>query len=680
MYETFASSEALPSATYGNTERKIAMKKYTREQYFQMIPQSSVKQCFIDAPGYNAAWDYCVTPEGKHYIPCCAEGTFPEYVKLYEYLPDTNEMKLLFNLEDTITVYPRTIRPSKFHTSINPMPDGKLIMTTHTTASAPTHPCWMPEAYYTHMWEGFMGSNVIIYDPETGTVEDLGIPVPRDSIYGARYIPEINSLFFITYTRGHAYLFNLEDRSTTDFGQCTEFGSYLLKRASDGNIYFSSRSGDLWRFNVSKKDVEFTGIEIPRENTPACRSRNVFTYGVTGADGRLYFTMHIGRHFFAYDPKTNTLEKLGYTVPEEMREDYPDAMVFGMVFDKYGKLWYASHTNKLHLCSLDITDPNAKPVSYGLIGTEKRCHDCVENIFIRDDVLYMSDANHGPDAPGIVSVDLEEVRKNTDSDRIICQDELLYITRDNEFENADLYKGNLAEDGKRIIEFNNQTKRDSKYLSENPYNFGKGKRFVCKLWKKTGVLGSQVYKVAYDENGNVLAHTENGKRFTVRDGEILKTEDFKREKQSAPDFPFDNVKLPSHPGRQYLAVPTAFGELSDGRFLVGTKDGMLAIVDGNSVFSLGAVCNDGAVHEIAVSSDGKRAFGVAGDRDSLGVVFSFDTERGVEIGGAVHFMNGASRERTGVSCEPCCVAVSPDGKRLAVGVRDNLGCVYEFEI
>ena len=96
------------------------MQKYTREQYLQMIPQSAVKQCFIDAPGFNAAWDYCVTEEGKHYIPCCAEGTFPEYVKLYEYLPDTNEMKMLFDLENTITVYPRTIRPSKFHTSINP--------------------------------------------------------------------------------------------------------------------------------------------------------------------------------------------------------------------------------------------------------------------------------------------------------------------------------------------------------------------------------------------------------------------------------------------------------------------------------------------------------------------------------------------------------------------------------
>ena len=655
--------------------------KYTREQYLRMVPQSAVKQCFIDAPGYNAAWDYHVTAEGKHYIPCCAEGTFPEYVKLYEYLPESNEMKLLFNLEDSITVYPRTIRPSKFHTSINSMPDGKLIMTTHTTASAPTHPCWMPEAYYTHMWEGFMGSNVIIYDPETGKVEDLGIPVPRDTIYGAKYIAEKNSLFFITYTRGHAYLFNLNDRSLTDFGQCTEFGSYLIKEASDGNLYFSTRSGDLWRFNVSTMKVEFTGIEIPREDTEISKVRYVMTYATTGADGRLYFTMHIGRHFFAYDPKTNTLEKLAYTVPEEMREDYPDAMVFGMVFDKYGKLWYTSHTNKLHLCCIDVTDPNAKPQTFGLVGTEKRCHDCVENIFIRDDVLYMSDANHGPDAPGIVSVNLEEVRKNADQPGIICQDEILYVTRGNQFKDTDLYKGNIEEDAKRIIEFNNQITSDSNYLKNNPFGFGKGEKFVCKIWKKVGLEGSQVYKIEYDASGNVLAYTESGKRVTLKDGEVLNVEEMpKRAEEKTCENDFKECTLPAHPGRQYLATASACAKLADGRFIVGTRDGMLALVNEGKVFSLGAVCNDGAVHDIAVSPDGKRAFGVAGDRDSLGVVFSFDVETGVEIGGSIFFMGGSSREKTGVSCEPCCIAVSPDGKRVAIGVRDNLGCAYEFEV
>ena len=113
------------------------MKKYTPKEAFELVPQSAVKQCYItDAPGYNAAWDYHITPDGRHFIPCCAEGTFPEYVRLYEYYPETNTVELKFKLEDKITVYPRTIRPSKFHTCMNSMPDGKIIMTTHTTVGS----------------------------------------------------------------------------------------------------------------------------------------------------------------------------------------------------------------------------------------------------------------------------------------------------------------------------------------------------------------------------------------------------------------------------------------------------------------------------------------------------------------------------------------------------------------
>ncbi|MBQ6698208.1 MAG: hypothetical protein IJN09_04125 [Oscillospiraceae bacterium] len=655
------------------------MEKYTREQYLQMIPQSAVKQCFIDAPGFNAAWDYFVTPEGRHYIPCCAEGTFPEYVKLYEYLPETNKMKLLFDLEEEITVYPRTIRPSKFHTSINQMPDGKLIMMTHTTASAPGHPCWMPEAYYTHMWEGYMGSNAIIYDQETGKVEDLGIPVPRDSVYGAKYIEELNAMFFVTFVRGHAYLFELDNRSVTDFGQCTEFGVYHLHEGPDKNIYFSTRSGELFRFDIQKKKVEYTGIEIPREDSTVSRTNNVFAYSINGKDKRIYFVTHTGRHFFAYDPVKNTLQKLGFTVPEGMRETHPDSKVFGMVFDEYGKLWYTVHTNMIHLCCIDIEKPDAEPECFGLVGTEKRCHDCIENIYIKDDVLYMADANHGPDAPGIVSVDLREVRKNADAPRVICRDEIAYIKRNNEFVNEDIYGDNLEKNGKSIIDFYAQEARDAKYMSENPFAFGKGKKYVCKLWKKLGTDGSQVYAVEHDADGNVLAYTESGKCVTVKNGEILAITDAKKKTKKEING-FEVCKLPAHPGRQYLATASACGRLSDATFIVGTGDGMLALVKNDKVFSLGAVCNDGAVHDIAVTPDGKRAFGVAGDRDSLGVVFSFDVENGVGIGGRVYFVTGDSRERTGVSTEPCCIDVSPDGKRVAIGVRDNLGCVYEFEI
>ena len=655
------------------------MEKYTAEQYFEMIPQRGVRQCFIDAPGFNATWDYKISPEGRHYFPLCAEGNFPEYVKLYEYLPKTNEVRRCFDLEDSIIVYPRTIRPSKIHTSINFMPDGKLIMTTHTTASAPTHPTWMPEAYFDHMWEGFHGSNILIYDPETGKVEDLGIPVPRDTIYGAVYIHETRSLYFSTYMRGHAYRFDLDDRSVTDYGQCTEFGAYYMFRATDGNIYFSTRSGELWRFNIKTKQPEYTGIEIPRSDSPESRSRNVFAYADNGPDGRMYFCTHTGRYFFAYDWKTNTLENLGLTVPEGMIEDYPNASVFGMAFDKDGILWYSLSTVGSHICRWDIMKPGTKPEDLGLAGTPKRCHTVAENIFIRDDILFFSDTNHADDAPGILQIPLETLRNDAGQPRERCMDPLLYYYMKEEYRN--LYPGDPA-DFQVYIDSAEYNRKDAESARFNRATVGDKRKFVAKHWKTVGIPGSKVCSVTYQPDGTVRAIIEKdgGTAVTVKDGEVLKVEaGAGLPEPENLDF-LKKYALPYYPGRQYLAQASAYCKLADNSMLVGTRDGMLALIKNEHVFRLGSVCNDGPVRAIAASPDGRHAYGAAGDPDSLGMIFSYDIDEGVSMLGHIYFEDGDSCERTSVSCEPCCVAVSCDGTRFAVGVRDQLGCVYEFEI
>lgn len=666
--------------------------KYTIEKLLELIPQSAIKQCYIsDSPGYNAAWDYHVTPSGRHFIPCCAEVAFPEFVRLYEYFPATNTVEQKFRLNQKITVYPRAIRPSKFHTSMNTLPNGKIIMTTHTTAGAPTHHCWMPEAYYGHLWEGFPGSNVIIYDPETGDVEDLGIPVPRDSIYGARYIPEHNCLFFITYYRGHAYRFNLDDRSLVDYGQCTEFGSYYITEGPDNNLYFSTRSGDLWRYNVKTMQPEYTGVEIPREDFDESRARNVMTYSANGPDGKLYFCTHLGKHFYSYDPRTNELKRLSPTAPKGVR-GYSNRwnFVFGMAFDDEGKLWYTADSlvNKapLRLCRIDITKPNAEPEDFGAIGTPARSAVCVEGLYLKDGVIYLPDAN-GPYAPGVTAIDIAAVLRDRDKPRELCQDPHVFFEGKNpRFQ--ELWRGE-----KPFLPEKYPTLDDNigavmkEYNDNNPFSFYRDKKhYAAKLWKRFGTEGSQVVALDFDDDGNARAYVEadGGTRVTVRGGEILKAEKATPpEKESAESIEarFANVKLPAHPGRQFLAKATAYGKLADGSFIVGTRDGMVALVKGERVYSLGAACNDGAIHDIAISPDGRLAVGVAGDESSLGVVFTYDEENGLTVGGFTYYASGCdSREKCSVSCEPRCVAFSKDGKRLAIGARDKLGCVYEYEL
>ena len=200
------------------------------------------------------------------------------------------------------------------------------------------------------------------------------------------------------------------------------------------------------------------------------------------------------------------------------------------------------------------------------------------------------------------------------------------------------------------------------------------------------LVNNQVEALEFDGDANVIAYTkkDGGTAVTLREGEILKIE--KRAiapKESKEEIAerFAAFKLPSHPGRQFLAVANAYAEMENGVTIVGTKDGCVALINNGKVFSLGIVCNDGAVHDIAVSPDGKRAVGVAGDPYSLGIVFTYDAENGLNVEGFTYYMNGCGKDRlASVSCEPCCVAFSRDGKRLAIGVRDKLGCVYEYEI
>ena len=648
------------------------MEKYTEKKLMELIPQSAIKQCYVtDSPGYNAAWDYHITKDGRHFIPCCAEGPFAEYVRLYEYYPKTNTLERKFKLDDKIVVYPRTIRPSKFHTCMCDLPDGRIIACSHTTAAAPTHKTWMPEAYYTHMWEGFMGSNVLIYNPKTNEVEDLGIPVPRESIYGAKYIPEHNCLFFITYYRGHAYRLDLDTRNVTDYGQCTEFGSYYLGDGPDGNIYFSSRTGSLWCFDTKTLELRYTGVDIPRDPTLAPWPRNVMAYSAS-ANGKLYLCTHPGNFIHAYDPKTNELKTVCNAYPEGLRDlKHTATMIFGMAFDDEGIMWYTIKSplekspHPLRLVSVDLSEPNPTPCDWGLIGTKNKIHVCVESVQIRDNILYLPDAN-GPYAPGVAAIDLSILKRDKDLPRILPDDPT--------------YTPGIPTEEDQMI-----NRLATEYDKACPFAFRRDTKFyAAKIWKALGTDGSQVVALDFDEDGNVIAYTEKdgGTAVTVKDGKILNIKKAtlpKKESAEEIEARFEGIKLPSHPGRQFLAVASAYVKMADGSYLVGTKDGGVALVKNGKAFSLGLICNDGAVHDIAVSPDGKHAVGVAGDPYSLGIVFTYDAENGLNAEGFTYYIAGCGDDKVAsVSCEPCAVAFSKDGSRLAIGVCDNLGCVYEY--
>ncbi|MFW6039259.1 MAG: hypothetical protein ACOC9P_02145, partial [bacterium] len=135
--------------------------------FFKLIPQQAVRYTPFDVRvPHNAIWDFARAPDGRMFLSLCAETTIPESAVVYEFMPQTGKLEACFELGSVCLPPARAIPPSKVHTSMGFLDDGRVSMTTNTTAPARTHQAWLPDSYYAHQWEGFPGSQVLIYDPD----------------------------------------------------------------------------------------------------------------------------------------------------------------------------------------------------------------------------------------------------------------------------------------------------------------------------------------------------------------------------------------------------------------------------------------------------------------------------------------------------------------------------------
>jgi len=650
-----------------------------------MVPQEAVRHSVLpEEVLHNAIWDYQISPDGRHYFSVCAEGSLCEYAHLYEYLPKTGELKCLFKFDDRCTTYARAIRASKFHATMSFTPDGKVIMMTHTTAMAPGHPEWLPLAYYDHEWEGFPGTNLITYDPKTDEVVDYGLVLRRDSAYGGAYVAKTNSFYFGTYLRGHMYRYDLTTHRLTDYGQATEIEVFRYIVGPDDNVYFATKTGAFMRMNTEKDCIEDLGVSFPL--CPSIKFsllHNTMTFCDIAPDKKLYIGAAYSERLLRYDFATNELEIVGRYAPEEFRslDNGGAETMAGLSFDKNGVMWYTYTVGfGTYLCSWDVLG-GGEPVSHGLLGSVKRRICCVSEMHIHGDVLYASDSNHSYDPCGIIAVDLEPLRKGAKATEK-CMDPLHYLRFAN---GQELYGGDLSVDGRRFyIKDFLRGEESWKFYEENSNGFKTDIHFLTKTWRQVAIEESAVTRVWYDNAGNVhaLCGPDEMHHIVLKEGVVLSID---QDKSAAPALEnpaekFAHVTLPGRPGRQYLNVANAFAPMADGKFLVGTKDAMLAVVDGDSVFSLGICAQHGPIHQMVSTKDGKTVYGVAGDPEDVGMVFSFSFETGLVLHGRIYVKSGKSIGGLGVSCEPCCLALSDDDKWLVIGARDRMGCVYEYDL
>ena len=656
--------------------------------YFDLVPQSAVRYSrFPEDRGHNAVWDFGRGPGNTMYAALCGECSASVSVRLYEYRPDTGELLFCFDGGVETMASGRIIPPSKIHTSIHPTRDGKVVMTTHTTARSPAHPHWLFDSYYTHQWEGFPGSHVIEWDPARREAKVLGIPVARDSIYGAIYDNKHHALWFNTYLKGHLWRLDLASRDLRDFGQITEFGSYCLCKDRLGHLYTSSRSGHVFHINVDTCRITDLGVPACEpEDNPLWKTQRSISHHAQGPDGRLYLSFHFSDFFYALEPSTLKIERIGGVMPPADR-GAPPPTPQGLAFDSKGVLWFATmRTMNMvvgSLCHLHRWDllRGGNPERVGLIGTRERATSCVSKMLMdKNDVIHMADSNHGDDPPGILAVDTRQL--SLPGPRVRTHDAAAYVL----FTNAEQLcpAPNYAKAVERHLKFIAQINEYMQFVAEKANTSVRARSVtVVRLWEMLSREGAAVAALRWESENSLMVWCGPNAacRLRIQDGKVAERVNGVVDCPTPGPMPRElaPARLPSRQGRQYLAQPACWTPWHHDRWLIGSRDGVVACFDTRTgrTFALGAVGNHGPVHQIATNAARTSAFGVSGDPQDLGHVFHYDDETGLREVGRTFFI--PADDLACGNTQPTTVALSPDGRTLAVGVIDALACVYLYD-
>ena len=665
---------------------KYTILKDKPKEFFRLIPQTGVTHVLCEEePGHNAIWDMAVSPEGRIFFSICGESYEALYARLYEF--DRAEKRFVrhFGLEEEIIMDPKTIRTSKFHTAISFIGDGTILTATHTTSPAPTHPTWMPYEYIDHPYEGYPGSNLLLYNYENGDVKNLGVMSPHDTVYGATYDPKNGDYFGITWMRGMGYVYNVHTKTLRELGQVSDTHTSRTFLLSDGHIYGTTYSGAMFRYNTDLREVEFLGVNTNGLMRHA-RERDGILYFTTGpcsVPGR-------GQELYAYELATRKLWTIGRPAPKA--ESYGDEKsafynAYGMDFDSQGRLWYGVMTFVPHhkyvgarLFMWDFLN-GKEPVDCGFLGSEKRTLSISAEMHIIDDVIYVSDGNHTShcDTPsGIIAIELDKFVPALESEeRLMSHDYINYLPYQEEC--REWYPKKDFDECFKLYEdyYENTVEYFEKFVNENNAHAKFAGASSVSVWERVGFGNTAVREIKWRSNSeltltvgnesyNEVAVSLNEGRATVVSITPTSAPDHSEIKCALPA-----LALPAVPGRRYIANAEAAVEMKDGSILVGTGDTMLARISGEKVFSLGRVATAGGVHSLDVAPDGT-VWGIAGHDAGCGVLFKYDDECGVTLLGILPEVF-AENGRNVAIYRPTTLAVSPDGSYLAVGGADEIG-------
>ncbi len=164
-------------------------------------------------------------------------------------------------------------------------------------------------------------------------LEDLGIPVPKNSIYALTVSPEGDVIYGLTYPDGHFFIYDITGKKFKDMGEIDKDVTFhgperhwrSLPRAlicdDSGRVYTSSTDGALVYYCPHSEKILSTGLAIPSDRYHAHISIDyaVVEYFAKDSSGLIYGGSSDG-YLFSFNPNKTELINLGkLRVPRRLR-------------------------------------------------------------------------------------------------------------------------------------------------------------------------------------------------------------------------------------------------------------------------------------------------------------------------------------------------------------------------
>ena len=704
------------------------------EDSYRVINQTGVRAMMAPekgSEGANCCWDGIVAPDGYFYFPLSSENGLCGATQLARFEYENNRVVKVFDAADVLLSNDRKLPHSKFHTCLNIIPrhalypevpydmnDFLIVGTTHSTDRAKHHEEWMPFGHHNHVWEGFPGSQILVWDPKTGHGMSLGTPVPQETIYGAKYDPKYNRLYMIGFMRGHVYCYDFNERRVIkDLGKAAEIFCYRLALGDDGHIYGCSKSGQMFKIDTDKVELENMEFHVPdyKENYHSYTFYRYLNSARNHPSGEyMYLAFACLPTIYKLEYATGQITPIGSALPMDGIYEMPAKngcwWIHGFEIDKEGVMWLAmachciyndttyTHPSRTYLVRWDIEN-GGEPFCCGLMGTPERVQAYVtETEYDHEkDILYWVDECSGEKGsrPSVGGVDLAQFRK--------VYTERGPVSTDRRIRNREMTEEEIEKMRARI-----ERRGGEENAQNNPFQaFHPSTVEAIRIWRsvpRLEVEDSKVIGMVFDkesEDYRYKLHVVTGRTgsfytasfvMEIVDGVVTSTKRFAdidetyktwlRENILPQPVNFDpEIKLPEATGRRYRSKASCVVDWNNGRKFVGTLDAMAAIVsEDGTVFSLGNAAAYGPIRSMCTNKDKTHLWGVAGDEEDLGYVFQYDDKYGLRQMGIINYNIHGYFDGPTVANVLSSICLSPDEKYLAIGSCDRIAEVHVMDI